>query len=144
WSGQASPFGFTSGTEAARPWLPQPEWFAEYATDRALADTRSFWHLYRDGLQLRAALDQLGDGPLRWLDTQPGVLAFVRGDALVCAPNVAPAPVPAPVDRAPLRASGPCPPGVPPGSTAAWWITGTCAPAPAVLPSTCTPAGHQR
>src|SRR5690606_11697553 len=109
-----------------------------------LADTRSFWHLYRDGLQLRAALDQLGDGPLRWLDTQPGVLAFVRGDDLVCAVNFGTAPVPAPVDGVPLLASGPCPPGVLPGSTAAWWITGTRTPTPAVLPSPCIPKGHQR
>ncbi|MGX1269246.1 alpha-glucosidase [Streptomyces phaeoluteigriseus] len=34
WSGQASPFGFTSGAEGAKPWLPQPDYFAEYATDR--------------------------------------------------------------------------------------------------------------
>ncbi|MFE0732474.1 glycoside hydrolase family 13 protein [Streptomyces antibioticus] len=121
WSGQASPFGFTSGAEAAAPWLPQPEYFAEYATDRALADTRSFWHLYREGLQLRAALDQLGEGTLRWLDTPPGVLAFVRGDDLVCAVNFGTAPTPAPVPGTPLLSSGPCPPGVLPGSTAAWW-----------------------
>ncbi|MFD4502586.1 glycoside hydrolase family 13 protein [Streptomyces sp. NPDC058457] len=128
WSGQASPFGFTSGAEGARPWLPQPDYFAEYATDRALADTRSFWHLYRDGLQLRSRLPQLGDGPLEWLDTPPGVLGFVRGggpvrgDGLVCAVNFGTAPTPAPVSGTPLLASGPCPAGVLPGSTAAWWI----------------------
>ncbi|WP_030182319.1 glycoside hydrolase family 13 protein [Streptomyces sp. NRRL S-813] len=123
WSGQASPFGFTSGAEGVRPWLPQPEYFAEYATERALADTRSFWHLYRDGLQLRRELPQLGEGDLRWLDTPPGVLAFVRGDGLVCAVNFGTAPTPAPVSGAPLLASGPCPAaGVLPGSTAAWWI----------------------
>ncbi len=125
WSGQASPFGFTSGTESAKPWLPQPEYFAEYATHRALADTRSSWHLYRDGLQLRAALHQLGEGSLRWLETQPGVLAFTRGDDLVCAVNFGTAPVPAPVPGTPLLASGPCPPGELPGSTAAWWIDGS-------------------
>ncbi|MGW2636047.1 glycoside hydrolase family 13 protein [Streptomyces sp. NPDC001348] len=122
WSGQASPFGFTSGDRSAKPWLPQPEYFAEYATDRALADTRSFWHLYRDGLQLRAGLPQLGEGPLRWLDTAPGVLGFVRGDGLVCAVNFGTAPTPAPVPGTPLLSSGPCPAGVLPGSTAAWWI----------------------
>ncbi|MEU0603510.1 glycoside hydrolase family 13 protein [Streptomyces sp. NPDC006393] len=123
WSGQASPFGFTSGAEGVRPWLPQPEYFAEYATERALADTRSFWHLYRDGLQLRRELPQLGEGDLRWLDTPPGVLAFVRGDGLVCAVNFGTAPAPAPVSGTPLLASGPCPAaGVLPGSTAAWWI----------------------
>ncbi|MET9071318.1 glycoside hydrolase family 13 protein [Streptomyces sp. NPDC004232] len=122
WSGQASPFGFTSGAESAKPWLPQPDYFAAYATDRALADTRSFWHLYRDGLQLRRSLSQLGEGTLRWLDTPPGVLAFARGDDLVCAVNFTTAPVPAPVSGTPLLSSGPCPPGVLPGSTAAWWL----------------------
>ncbi|WP_030045703.1 glycoside hydrolase family 13 protein [Streptomyces resistomycificus] len=103
----------------------QPEWFAEHSTDRALADTRSFWHLYRDGLQLRAALPQLGEGALRWLDTPPGVLAFARGgegDDFVCAVNFGTAPTPAPVTGTPLLSSGPCPTGVLPGSTAAWWI----------------------
>ncbi|GAO08188.1 putative alpha-glucosidase [Streptomyces lydicamycinicus] len=122
WSGHASPFGFTSGTDAARPWLPQPEWFADHATDRALADTRSFWHLYREGLALRRSLPQLGEGTLRWLDSPPQVLAFVRGDGLVCAVNFGTEPVPAPVPGVPLLASGDCPAGTLPGSTAAWWM----------------------
>ncbi|REK91964.1 DUF3459 domain-containing protein [Streptomyces inhibens] len=122
WSGHASPFGFTTGTDAAQPWLPQPEWFAEHATDRALADTRSFWHLYRDGLQLRRSLPQLGEGTLRWLESPPQVLAFVRGDGLVCAVNFGTDPVPAPVPGTPLLASGDCPEGTLPGSTAAWWM----------------------
>ncbi|MGW3406116.1 DUF3459 domain-containing protein, partial [Streptomyces zhihengii] len=121
WSGHASPFGFSQGAAGARPWLPQPEWFAEHATDRALADTRSFWHLYRDGLQLRHSLPQLGDGTLRWLDAPPQVLAMVRGDGLVCAVNFGTDPVPAPVTGTPLLSSGPCPDGVLPGATAAWW-----------------------
>ncbi|MGK5498695.1 glycoside hydrolase family 13 protein [Streptomyces sp. URMC 125] len=123
WSGQASPFGFSSGAEEARPWLPQPDWFAEHATDRALADTRSFWHLYRDGLQLRRSLPQLGEGTLRWLDAPPQVLAFERGDGLVCAVNFGTTPVPAPVPGTPLLSSGECPDGTLPGSTAAWWVT---------------------
>jgi len=123
WSGQASPFGFTSGAEEARPWLPQPEWFAEHATDRALADTRSFWHLYRDGLQLRRGLPQLGEGTLRWLESPPGVLAFERGEGLVCAVNFGTSPVPAPVPGTPLLSSGECPDGALPGSTTAWWVT---------------------
>ncbi|MCR8575680.1 glycoside hydrolase family 13 protein [Streptomyces sp. Isolate_219] len=122
WSGHASPFGFTSGTDAARPWLPQPDWFADHATDRALADTRSFWHLYREGLALRRSLPQLGEGALRWLDSPPQVLAFIRGDGLVCAVNFGTEPVPAPVPGVPLLASGDCPAGTLPGSTAAWWM----------------------
>ncbi|MDB1086383.1 glycoside hydrolase family 13 protein [Streptomyces sp. ACA25] len=123
WSGHASPFGFTSGEPSARPWLPQPEWFALHATDRALSDTRSFWHLYRDGLQLRRSLPQLGDGPLRWLESPPEVLAFARGDGLVCAVNFGTAPVPAPVPGTPLLTSGDCPAGILPGATAAWWTS---------------------
>lgn len=128
WSGLASPFGFTSGTDAARPWLPQPAWFAEHATDRALADTRSFWHLYREGLQLRRSLPQLGEGTLRWLDSPPQVLAFVRGDGLVCAVNFGTEPVAAPAPGFPLLASGDCPSGTLPGSTAAWWMHAPDAP----------------
>ncbi|MFJ2933029.1 glycoside hydrolase family 13 protein [Streptomyces sp. NPDC087219] len=125
WSGQASPFGFSDGAAGVRTWLPQPEWFAEYATDRALADTRSFWHLYRDGLQLRRGLPQLGEGTLRWLEAPPQVLAMARGDGLVCAVNFGSETVPAPVPGAPLLSSGPCPAGELPGATAAWWSTDT-------------------
>ncbi|MET7757492.1 glycoside hydrolase family 13 protein [Streptomyces sp. NPDC005389] len=125
WSGQASPFGFSDGAAGVRTWLPQPEWFAEYATDRALADTRSFWHLYREGLQLRRGLPQLGEGTLCWLEAPPQVLAMARGDGLVCAVNFGSETVPAPVPGAPLLASGPCPAGELPGATAAWWFTDT-------------------
>lgn len=128
WSGHASPFGFTSGTEGVQPWLPQPDWFADHATDRAVSDPRSFWHLYREALQLRRGLPQLGTGSMRWLESPPGVLAFVRGDGLVCAVNFGTTPVNAPVPATLLLASGPCEGPVLPGSTAAWWISDRTAP----------------
>ncbi|MGJ3559223.1 DUF3459 domain-containing protein [Streptomyces sp. INA 01156] len=64
----------------------------------------------------------MGEGALRWLETEPDVLAFVRGDGLVCAVNFGTAPAPAPVPGTPLLASGPCPDGVlpvprPPGGS---------------------------
>ncbi|MFD9053160.1 glycoside hydrolase family 13 protein [Streptomyces zaomyceticus] len=138
WSGHASPFGFTTeGTndsdDAVKTWLPQPEYFADHTTTRALADTGSFWHLYRDGLALRKSLPQLGGGTLHWLETPPHVLAFVRGDGLVCAVNFGEAPVPAPVSSSPLLSSAPCSPGILPGNTAAWWMSDLAAPdAPAL------------
>ncbi|MEU9123148.1 glycoside hydrolase family 13 protein [Streptomyces sp. NPDC048506] len=122
WSGRSAPFGFTADAAAARTWLPQPERFAEHTADRALTDTDSFWHLYREGLHLRRTLPQLGEGTLRWLESEPQVLAFVRGDGLVCAVNFGTDPVPAPVSGVPLLASGDCPTGTLPGSTAAWWM----------------------
>ncbi|HEY5835962.1 glycoside hydrolase family 13 protein [Streptomyces sp.] len=121
WSGHASPFGFMAEGSAAQPWLPQPAWFAEHTTDRALLDTGSFWHLYRDALSLRARLPQLGEGTLRWLESPPGVLAFMRGDGLVCAVNFGDEAVPAPVPGAALLSSVPCAPGTLPANTAAWW-----------------------
>jgi alpha-glucosidase len=122
WSGHASPFGFTASGGAARPWLPQPEWFAGYTTDRAQLDTSSSWHLYRDALALRTRLPQLSGESLRWLDSAPDVLAFVRGESLVCAVNFGTEPVPAPTSGAPLLASGPCTEGQLPANTAAWWV----------------------
>ncbi|WP_354644809.1 glycoside hydrolase family 13 protein [Kitasatospora camelliae] len=121
WSGLEAPFGF-SPQGAKDPWLPQPPHFAAHTAERALADTGSAWHLYREALHLRRVLPQFADGGLRWLDTPPGVLAFVRGDGLLCAVNFGDGPALAPVDRDPLLASGPCPSGVLPAGTAAWWI----------------------
>jgi alpha-glucosidase len=135
WSGMASPFGFTAEGSTARPWLPQPAWFAEHTTDRALTDTGSFWHLYRDALSLRRLLPQLGEGSLRWLESPPDVLAFARGDGLVVAVNFGDDPVPAPVAGQPLLSSAACPAGVLPASTAAWW-TGN-------VPPAASPAHHR-
>ncbi|MEU2628325.1 glycoside hydrolase family 13 protein [Kitasatospora sp. NPDC007106] len=123
WSGHEPPFGFApdGGKE---PWLPQPAHFAAHTAERALADTGSAWHLYREALHLRRVLPQLGEGTLRWIDTPPGVLAFVRGDGLLCAVNFGDEPALAPVDGEPLLASGPCPPCTLPAGTAAWWTAG--------------------
>ncbi|WP_371502601.1 glycoside hydrolase family 13 protein [Kitasatospora sp. NBC_00374] len=122
WSGGRPPFGFSPEGATAQPWLPQPEHFAAHTAERVLADTGSFWHLYRDALQLRRSLPQFGEAAVRWLESPPGVLAFARGEGFVCAVNFGDGPAPAPVAAAPLLASGPCPPGVLPAATAAWWI----------------------
>ncbi|MFJ1705822.1 glycoside hydrolase family 13 protein [Kitasatospora sp. NPDC088346] len=122
WSGGRAPFGFSPEGATAHPWLPQPEHFAAHTVERVLADTGSFWHLYREALQLRRSLPQFGEAAVRWLESPPGVLAFARGEGFVCAVNFGDGPSPAPVASAPLLASGPCPPGVLPPATAAWWI----------------------
>ncbi|MER5767284.1 alpha-amylase family glycosyl hydrolase [Streptomyces sp. NPDC001985] len=154
WSGHASPFGFTGPDSTAPPWLPQPGWFAEHTTDRALGDPGSFWHLYRRALELRRRFRRpdpparfegpaadgravpgrgaAGGGP-RWLETPPQVLAFARADGLVCAVNFGDRSVPAPVTDTPLLTSGPCPPGRLAGNTAAWWAAG--GPGPGALPA---------
>jgi alpha-glucosidase len=123
WSGGHAPFGFSPDDAAARPWLPQPAHFAAHTAERGFADTGSFWHLYREALQLRRTLPQFADDSISWLDCGPDVLALTRGDGLVCAVNFGTDPVPAPVGHSPLITSGPCPPGVLPAATTAWWIT---------------------
>jgi alpha-glucosidase len=44
--------------------------------------------LYRSALRLRRSTEGLGDGPMRWLDTPDGVLAFLRGGQFVCVVNL--------------------------------------------------------
>ncbi|MEU8927293.1 glycoside hydrolase family 13 protein [Kitasatospora sp. NPDC048545] len=122
WSGSEPPFGFSPPDTPVGPWLPQPDSFAARTAERQRADGGSVYHLYRTALQLRRELPQLGEGTLRWLETPPGVLAFVRGEGLVCAVNFGDTPAPAPVLGPPLLASGPCADGVLPPATAAWWI----------------------
>lgn len=121
WSCRTSPFGFTTEPGVAPPRPPQPTGSAERAKPSSALDSGSFWHLYRDALMLRAQLPQLGEGPLRWIGSTPDVLAFQRGDGLVCAVNFGEAPVPAPLLSQPLLSSGPVVPGTLPGNTTGWW-----------------------
>jgi alpha-glucosidase len=78
WTTEDGTFGFSKGT----PWLPQPEWFADYAASRQEDDPTSVLNRYRAALEARRTIDQTA--ALTWLETdRPDVLAFRRGD-LVC------------------------------------------------------------
>jgi len=69
-------------------------------------DPDSMLELYRAALRLRHAEPALGDGPMHWLPSPDGVLAFARGDLCRVA-NLSPAPVALPAHTAALLASGP-------------------------------------
>ncbi len=120
WSGQAPPFGFSTGT----PWLPQPAGWASLTVEAQRDDPRSTLSLYRAALSWRRRL-RLGRGSLTWLDAPaPEVLVFQR-PGLVCAVNCGAAPV-----RwghpygSPVLASGELDDHrVLPPHTAAWWTT---------------------
>jgi alpha-glucosidase len=74
WTAADPAFGFTTGT----PWLPQPDWFAEFAADTQ-ERPGSVLDLYRAALRARLDIDQ--ETGLEWLDTdRADVLAFRRGD----------------------------------------------------------------
>jgi alpha-glucosidase len=76
WSATAPYFGFSTG----RPWLPQPEWFADYALDRQHGGD-SVLTLYRRALHIRRSLDPRAR--LDWLETgRDDVLAFRRGSVV--------------------------------------------------------------
>jgi alpha-glucosidase len=101
WAADQEGFGFTS----ADPWLPQPGWFADHAVDRQLCCDESMLHLYRGALTLRRQLPALASSEFRWLRTEPGVLAFTRGDGFYCVVNCSSRVVAAPVDGELLLAS---------------------------------------
>ena len=78
WRSGEPAFGFTSGT----PWLPQPDWFADFVADRQEDDPTSVLNRYRAALRARRDVDP--GTPLEWLETgRTDVLAFRRGD-VVC------------------------------------------------------------
>ncbi len=60
WSGDAPPYGFTTGT----PWLPQPEDWAGLTAAAQEADDCSTLALYRRALRIRRESPVLGDGEL--------------------------------------------------------------------------------
>jgi len=63
--------------------------------------------LYRAALHIRRDETALGDGPLTWLPSRAGVLAFERGNSVRCVVNVSAEPVPVPEHAGVLLATGP-------------------------------------
>ena len=93
WSASADSFGFSPTGAHASPWLPQPEWFANHAVDRQLECGESMLWLYREAIALRRRVPAMSSGRFRWLPTEPGVLAFTRGDGFACIVNCSSRPV---------------------------------------------------
>jgi alpha-glucosidase len=75
WSGDAPPYGFTSGT----PWLPQPSDWAGLTAAAQQADEHSTLALYKRALRVRRESPVLGDGELLWRESgHDDVLAIER------------------------------------------------------------------
>ncbi|GAA3193748.1 hypothetical protein GCM10010486_73830 [Nonomuraea roseoviolacea subsp. carminata] len=118
------PFGFAPpGADA--PWLPMPDSWAELSVEAQEQDPGSALHLYRAALRLRRELPGLGGGPLTWLDSPEGSLAFARGDGFVCTVNMSDRPLEPAVDGELLLASAPLVAGDGvarlAADSAAWW-----------------------
>ena len=78
WSGDAPPFGFTTG----EPWLPQPAGWSGLTVEAQAGDPASTLELYRAALAARPR-----GGGLDWRASPPGTLVFERGE-LLCLVNV--------------------------------------------------------
>jgi alpha-glucosidase len=107
WAAAQDSFGFSPAGTHAPPWLPQPDWFANHAVDRQLESGESMLQLYREAIALRRRVPALSSDRFRWLPTEPGVLAFSRGDGLACIVNCSPRPVCAPLGSRLLLGSDP-------------------------------------
>lgn len=119
WSAVGSSFGFGPDGGAA-PWLPQPDWYEQYAADTQVGVEGSMLEFYREALHLRRALPALGAGSMQWLDGPDDALVFARDPGFVCAVNLGVHDIEIPegeivVSSGPLGAAGLLPP-----DTAVW------------------------
>jgi alpha-glucosidase len=124
WSGGTQPFGFSSDAATQPPWLPQPDSWADRTVAAETARPDSMLALYREVLHVRRGLPELGDGPMEWLPSAPGVLAFARGDGFACVVNLSGEPADLPEHREVLASSEPIVEGKLPRDAAVWLATG--------------------
>lgn len=92
WSGTCPPFGFSPDSTSAEPWLSQPRHWANLAVEAESRDPGSMLGLYRRMLAIRREDPDVG-GEFAWLPSDPGVLAFARGERFICIVNLSAAPV---------------------------------------------------
>jgi alpha-glucosidase len=84
--------GFSLSVPAKAPWLPQPEWWGQWAADGQRSDPTSMLALHRTAIALRRSTIA---GEFAWaneLDDAADVVAFRRGEVLVVL-NMGPSPV---------------------------------------------------
>jgi alpha-glucosidase len=123
WSGEEPPFGFSPPGQAAEPWLPQPKEWRDLTVAAETGNDDSMLELYRAALAIRRSESALGDGPMRWLPSASGVLAFERGAGVSCVVNLSARPVPLPRHSGLLLASGPLDGELLPPDCAVWLRT---------------------
>ena len=89
WTADAPNTGFSS----VEPWLPVDPAHIPLAVDAQERDPRSTLHLTRRLVALRKRLPELRTGAIRILDAPEPLLAFERGERLLCVFNLGDAPV---------------------------------------------------
>jgi alpha-glucosidase len=107
WSGNEPPFGFSTGSSPGHePWLPQPKEWRELTVEAESGNPASMLELYRSALRIRHA-SLAPSGPLTWIGSGDGVLAFDRHDGFRCLANLSAGPVDLPDASEIILASGP-------------------------------------
>jgi alpha-glucosidase len=122
WATGQDSFGFSPLGTGATPWLPQPDWFGHHTVDRQLESGESMLSFYRQAIALRRRVPALSSDRFHWLSTEPGVLAFTRGDGVACVVNCSPRPVCAPIGSQLLLGSDPEVGEKLPPNTAGWYL----------------------
>jgi alpha-glucosidase len=114
WTRSGPSYGFGAGGA----WLPQPEWFAQYAVEAQDGVEGSTLELYRTALRLRRKL--LQGEELTWTEGSPaGVLDLVRHEGWRCVANLSGSAVPLPAGEV-LLTSSPLEDGLLGPDTTAW------------------------
>jgi alpha-glucosidase len=119
WGGDRPPYLF-SPDGADRPWLDQPDDWAELTVAAQSESETSMLALYRTGLRFRRAAPWGDDAGLRWLPSSESVLAFARGERFTCIVNFGPDPVELPAAADVLIASDELEGGELPRDTTVW------------------------
>jgi alpha-glucosidase len=77
WSGTQSPFGF--GPDQSQPWLPMPNYWADYSVESQLSNGASALNFYRRLLALRRQMPVLRQGSVTIEDSgNPNVVKILR------------------------------------------------------------------
>lgn len=88
WSTEASSLGFSPSGTTAAPWLPQPAHWAQVSAAVQENDPASMLALYRSAIAIRKRRRGLGGTGFSWMKSEPGMLAFTRGDGFAFALNL--------------------------------------------------------
>ena len=116
WRTTGLSFGF--GDDGS--WLPQPPGWGELSVESQDGAPGSTLELYRGAIAARAR-HLGGDERLEWQTVEGDVLAFRRGDSVMCLVNMGATPVPSPEGKVVL-ASGPLRDDQVPPDTAIWVV----------------------
>lgn len=94
WDAAAPTFGFSPPSSTSAPWLPQPQWFADYAANTQDLSDDSTLAVFRRAIAGKR--DTFSGPDIDWLASgHPSLLAFRRGSG-ICAVNFGDSPVDVP------------------------------------------------